>query len=803
MESSRLSPSSPELRSPPAHLMEEVDLQSDSLRLPPSALERRESQDLMAPERFSIIDTESVPADAAALAKVQGQLRPQGFLAKAIDTLWNRGIAAIFSSEQRKLNAARDLLAKPTEDLTKAMNHFSSLSNQVQRFGGAPITLENVQQYAAALKAGMVLVEVEDEEAPNGVRLEAQEPVLENEIQELRFARLSDGIRITDLEGLVAGVMTGKTPMTLLTAAKAVAVWRDAIQTAGKPLSDAEFRGLVTQANANVVDAGANRAFVESNTVTSWAQIDGMGQAKFISEAVAKFTEAVKGIDGEEHTGQAVRELHTKIEERAGKIAEITGGDAQAIKQALLNKLNAVPGFKETLMTAQDSLLKVVENNQSHAFLAREQMDEIGIRQQAIIDSEKNSFDGGIRKGEAAVVGTFAGLLHPETTRAALELHGRQEELEPGGKYEEVANHALASFGHLDAQMTALFTQGNAVKVAEGQARAQAALDKLDDLNTLISEANADEEVEEESERTWAVDTRATNKPIPEEAQTPAAVAGALEEELLTMIEGLAGQSDSEASPTLLAQLLHFITPAGVAAIDDSLVVEEEMFANETVDGTVVRREASLPIHGEERGPVDLGVTMLKFAGDRPFGEAADDRPIARLRGAIGAIRAEQAEVQRREEEAKMEAARLAREANPTIGMRIGRLFSRSQAPRVEASHVDRVESGLSLDSFDFAPQEPTRWQRFTAWASRLIRRSPQESVDPMSSTHQFRRLSSSDMGEEEDLLLGSGGFRPLHRESSDLGESVPVTLHAVGTPRPAVNTGTGFSLDREDGQFE
>ncbi|MCB1073412.1 MAG: hypothetical protein KDK96_09990, partial [Chlamydiia bacterium] len=58
-----------------------------------------------------------------------------------------------------------------------------------------------------------------------------------------------------------------------------------------------------------------------------------------------------------------------------------------------------------------------------------------------------------------------------------------------------------------------------------------------------------------------------------------------------------------------------------------------------------------------------------------------------------------------------------------------------------------------------------------------------------------FSLPPSAHRGEEEELLLGSGGLR---RESSDLGQSVPVTLHAVEDGR-TTHLGVGLNLDEDE----
>lgn len=813
--------------SPRAQVMHEVSLDREEERSASPVAQRRESQGpLMAPERFSILDTAGVPADAAALEKVQGQLRPQGIIANIVDTIWNRGIVAIFSSEQRQLNAARDLLAKPTEDLTTAMNHFASLSAQVQGFGGVPITLQNVEQYAAALKTGMILVEVEDETAPNGVRLVSREPRIESEIEALRFGRLTDGLRITDLEGLVGGILTGKTPMTLLTSAKAVATWNQAIQTAGKDLSDAEFRGLVTQANANAVANGANREFVEANTVTAWAQVDSMGQRKFVNETAQEFTEAVKGIDSAEHDGSSVEALIAKVDARADKIAEITGGDATEIKQALLTSMNAVPGFKEALMEAQDSLKTVVQNNQSHEFLAREQIALLGETQDGIIDSVKSTIEGSQLKGEAAIVGTFGPLLVPETTIDTVRQAGHPELLSRGqdgleGQFVDVAEAANTGFNGHQAQLQTLLTDGNRVAVAAGQERADAALRKLGIMNELISDGNKDAPIIEDSDRTWAVNIEATNRPI--EDTSAGAVAGASREAFLTMIEKLAGTTDEEASPTLLAALLGRLGEDGQLAVLGQAFDPRAMFAQVTRD---------------EREVGYKETAMLQFAGQRPESELiADGRPIAALREAIGGIRREQAAAVREQEALKMEEARLQREANPTVGMRISKWFSDhnpfASRPASE-DQVDRVDSEpllLDLDSLEErdvtpAPSFGTRVANFFRGLNPFGSKTPAE---PELRDHQYSRL----VLEEEDYgTFGSPSMMPRRRlsESSEDGffigqsqtladrrdETVPLfdvrgssllepTSYVAARPTTPIHTGQGFSLlgEEEDGRGE
>ncbi|MDJ0652132.1 MAG: hypothetical protein QNJ27_03915 [Simkaniaceae bacterium] len=570
--------------------------------------------------RFNIIDREN---DAVAVANVQKQLRPQGMVARIVNTIWNRGIVALFSSEQRQLNAARDLLAKPTEDLTKAVNRFASLSTQVQQFGGAPITLENVQQYAAALKEEKILVKVEDQTALNQVRFEAKEPVFSKEkpnIQILKFARLSDGIRIADLEERLEGVMKGKTPMTLLNAAKAVASWNQAIQTAGKNLSDAEFRGLVTQANAAAINNGADREFIESNTVTAWAQVDSLGQRKFVNEMAQEFTEAVQEIDGENWENTPVTALIEKVDNRAKKIAEINGGDTNQIKQALLDSMNAVSGFKKALMEAQESLKTVVANNQSQQFLAREQISLLGETQDQMIDSVKTAIEGSELEGEAAIVGTFTPLLFPQMTAYAMGLAGRPDLLSmgaegPQGKFVEIADSASARFSAHQEQLQELLNQGNKSAVEKGQRKAEDALRKLESLNAFVNENNQ-----------ACVAIEATDKPI--EQISAGAVAEASREDFLTMIEKLAGASDEEAAPTLLEALLQALGREGQEAVLGQTFETDNLFENVVKDENIVTYK---------------NVTMRQFAGQRPnLNVEEDNRHIAQLRNAIRDIRERQ-----------------------------------------------------------------------------------------------------------------------------------------------------------------
>ncbi|MCB1073652.1 MAG: hypothetical protein KDK96_11230, partial [Chlamydiia bacterium] len=101
MESQRLSMSSPELRPSSPHMMHAFDLEAED-RLSSSALDRPESRDLMAPERYTILS----PAEREqGLAQARETISPSGisgFFKSALNT-----VIGWFSSERAQLNSAK------------------------------------------------------------------------------------------------------------------------------------------------------------------------------------------------------------------------------------------------------------------------------------------------------------------------------------------------------------------------------------------------------------------------------------------------------------------------------------------------------------------------------------------------------------------------------------------------------------------------------------------------------------------------------------------------------------------------
>lgn len=785
MESQRLS-SSPELRPSSPHMMHAFDLEAED-RLPPSsALDRQESQDLMAPERYTILS----PAERdQGLARARETISPSGisgFFKSALNT-----VIGWFSSERAQLNSAKALLAKPTAQLTAAVNFMTRFNAKIEGVGVdedfAPMTFENFSQYIEALQNGQLLIA--DEASETGYRAVTPSQICEDRQDsfEMRFFMLELEKDLTRLgpQMINVGNDLGKylalTPDQVLgEVEKTVNAWRVAILTVGETVSDAEFRGIVTAATQTLGATVSRPEFVEAQAVSDWARL---GQQNFVDEAAQEFARAVKTLKEQapaeqpDQNMEALQTLLASIDTRARELGRILGEeDVEGIRDQLLDKLNQHEGFKAALETVQEELREVVRTNQSVEDLTQETMDAMLAGQTGIIEAEK-TLEGTPLKGEAAVAESFRGLLDPENTIALLMAGGMSEEAarqKVAVDFPEHAQKAVDTFARAEQALAATLYNNDRV-IAEGQERANVALGKLALLNQFISEDNKAE---------MEVDPELENDPIelPEsKEERQAFIATELREAFLERFEALAGNTDAEAHATLLEQLIVQLGPDGTSAVLGAPVDPRDIFAE-------VRTGSGQPV-------AFGGKTLLTFA-------ASEDGPrgIDQLRTRIRANRAVLDHQKQRQREVQEALFRSTEPVATSTGImaRIAGLFSR-RAPQEGSREtsspalVDRVEtsspllasrslSELDLEEEEFVPEQQGRLAKIGSaiatpfrWIAGLFGRKEERRVDLMSSTHEYHRLPSSPHSSQTSF----GSF--------------------VGTPRPGFNTGDGLNLDEED----
>ncbi|QVL56852.1 MAG: hypothetical protein KFB93_05560 [Simkaniaceae bacterium] len=633
--------------------------------------------------RFTIL---SADEREEGLAQAQENISPSGI--SGFFRSMGNAFLGLFSSKQAQLNAARALIEKPTAELTASINFITRfnglLGERSDQF--APMTFENFDQYIEALQNNQLLVE--DGESETGFTAVDPTRVAHNEVAGLSIEILQ--MRIDrDLERLGPQLIDVKnsltqfqalTPNQVLSAAqKTVNAWRKAIHTVGATVSDAEFRGLVTKASQNLGATVTNPEFVEAQAVSDWAQD---GQQNFVNEAAQTFAEAVKSIKeqaGPEEADQNMEALTTllgSIDTRARNIGAILGReDTDEIKDSLLEMLNDVPAFKAALTTAQDELREVVRTNQSVEDLTATRMDGVLAGQTGIIEAEKTLANSTL-KGEAAIAGTFGALLQPDVVLGALMTTGMSEADARQKVAEEFPGHAdraVETFASTDRELAGVLYQNDAI-IAEGQTRAEVALGKLDLLNQFVSEEN-------EAEMTVDVDIENDPIELPESQEERQAFVGEeLREAFLERFEALAGMTDEEAHPTLLAQLIGHLGPDGTEAVLGRVVRVEAIVAAKTT-------EAGQALAHNGRALV----TFKASEDEAPRGIDALRQLISANRDVIDHKKQQQIELERAMTQ-PIDAERVSEDA-PGIGTRIANWFRSfgSSTPASKPS-VDRLE---------------------------------------------------------------------------------------------------------------
>ena len=278
--------------------------------------------------------------------------------------------------------------------------------------------------------------------------------------------------------------------------------------------------------------------------------------------------------------------------------------------------LNEVPEFRTALETAQADLREVVRTNQSVEDLTATGMSGVVAGQTGIIEAEK-TLEKSTLKGEAAIAATFGALLQPDVVLNTLMVTGlsKEEAIEKVAKdFPEHANLAVDTFASTDRELAGVLYENDRI-IAEGQARAEVALQKLDLLNHFVSKSQ---------EETMSINVEAQNKPIqlPQTKEDRQAFIGQeLKEAFLERFELLAGTSDEEAHPTLLAQLIGQLGEAGTMAVLGEAIRPEDIFISKKTTGgqELTHKETTLATFkaSEEQDPRGIDLLRQKIKQNR------------------------------------------------------------------------------------------------------------------------------------------------------------------------------------------
>ncbi|MCP5505815.1 MAG: hypothetical protein H7A38_02905 [Chlamydiales bacterium] len=583
----------------------------------------------IAQQRFSVI----TPEEASQLPEARK------FLEVGI---FDR-IKGLFSSNQAKINAAKNLLAKPTHEVSRSVRVIADLNNLIKDlnkdiretrhafdiFEDAPekkfqlqlVNETNYEQFLVALESGSLATEL------GKAGLDATRISLFNLSIQLLVGNYS--MKCDKHGERVAGNLR-----ELLTPAMNDLVqWDNALMSMQAMTTDTLFRAVVAAATANVqahdrvANHTAGQTFVQENTAELWAK---SGQGQFLKEVADEFAAAIEGIDSEDNSGIKVDALFTKIDSRARKIAAVLNiPNHTEIRNDLLNQLNRVEGFEANLKKAQGELLELVADRQDLAKVSAPQIALITSQQQEIQNAGKK-ISGSTLKGEDAIRAAFEATLSPGVGNDLTAAVGKQDQ---GPNLTLTADDAVKVFGETN-QAIATLLEGNKTAVAEAQGEAGFALNKLRLMNQLVGPAKQDE---------LAVDTKKVNQPITyQKGAAPFHVAHELTGELLEMIDTLANGNETHApSPTQLEAVLRALQSQKLTVTDESgthTVSALSVVLRKEVDLQTIFANQSVDFAGQEFKIQHQGVQLLTFL---QHDDSTPDAPkgIDALRAQIKAVK--------------------------------------------------------------------------------------------------------------------------------------------------------------------
>lgn len=691
----------------------------------------------IAKQRFSVI----TPEEASQLPEARK------FLEVGI---FDR-IKGLFSSDQAKINAAKNLLAKPTYEVSRSVRVIADLNNLIKGLN------KDIQETRPANAYSFFDENEETSEEKiqipliNETNYEEFLEKFENGelVSELGKAGL-DPTRISLFNLSVQFIVDNYAGQRdkhgekiagnlreLLTPAMADLVqWDNALMSMQAMTTDTLFRAVVAEATANVqghdrvAKHTAGKAFVQENTAELWAK---SGQGQFLKEVADEFAAAIEGIDSEDSTGDKVDDLFTKIDNRAQKIAGVLNlEDHEEVRDSLLNQLNQVEGFEENFKKARGQLLQIVADRQDLAKVSAPQIALITGQQQEIQNAGKK-IAGSSLQGEAAIRAAFEANLSPGVSRDLTRAVGKQDQEQ---NLALTADDAVRVIGETNLAIRTLLA-GNKDAVAEAQSQANYALNKLDLMNQLVGSAKQAE---------LAVDTEKVNQPITyvSEEATPLNVAYELTGELLEMLDTLANGKGAHApSPTQLEAVLKALQSQTLTETDESgehttsalaVVLRQEIdlntiFARQTVD-----------FGGQTFNVTHQDVQLLEFLDHVDSTEEAP-KGINELRAQIRAVKEA-----REAEEAERKA--------PLVGTRTSEVAEQVLGEELDSpTELDKERVSVEL------PEQPGRVRRFFS----AIGRGFQSLVAGAASANPLRSRvavpTPADQDKAESLTYGS--FNP------------------------------------------
>lgn len=452
-------------------------------------------------------------------------------------------------------NAAKNLLTKPTYELTEAIKFLYEVNTKVLLPNDyAPMTFENLGRYISAIADSELLrINGSGELVAVPVVLpdanESQVSQLQKQVQQLQLGTLVRDFTPSFFQVDSTHRTVVKGPQALLEAAqKAIVAWTGAIDTVKGGLNDAQFEDLVAQATNNVLSvnfhglgkiSGNNVEFLEINAATIWAK-NNIGQ--FSKEIADKFI--ARELGGNLNR-EAIEELSNDIDTRARRMNQILDGDLEQYKKEIILELNNNPGFVTALQEKQGQLKQVVADNQNLSLISAPQLVAIRGAFQNVQGVEK-AIPTSTIKGEAAAIAAI-NIVNTRLAQVTLLDPALAENLQ------KTVDTTVENIQFAKKALEALLID-NADVIAEGQEKAEDALLDLTILNQLVSRKDL------------LVNIGETNKEI--KGLDTAGVATILQDELLDILDGLAGaKGANDSSPTLLLQVLLRLGENGLAAV--------------------------------------------------------------------------------------------------------------------------------------------------------------------------------------------------------------------------------------------
>lgn len=319
----------------------------------------------------------------------------------------------IFSSEQRAINAAKDLLAKPTQEISQAVIDSVSIDDNFTENINTIITTLNNQIYIEHDKDSLAFSDTSryiyriNKNNYQQFLSDIQNGVFESNLKNQGLDPKTIQASIDYIHKVVREKTNLEGPLKQ---------WDGALMLMEAKTTDALFKAVVTQAahhlktHETIKDAPMILSFIEKHAANVWA--DSSHQA-FLSTIANELKTEVKTYPSSPDN-TAIENILYKINCRAIKIAQIRNTteeeDIEKIKQNLLDQLNKVPGFQDVFKKAQSELIQIVNDQRNLKKISAPQVEqinrEIQMGENAIAATIKNIREGMdiLQKGNIEVI---------------------------------------------------------------------------------------------------------------------------------------------------------------------------------------------------------------------------------------------------------------------------------------------------------------------------------------------------------------------------------------------------------------